>query len=461
MRMKLHKLLILSMLLVAGVSFGGEVYMVAKYGLTGGIVAPLSTTADKVNGRDICPANPTAGCDFANNPGYDGGALENQTDDTYSGDLIVRTNDNFQAIAGWRWHGTADGADEKIVIIGTLPDSGYYEYTVLPGSCDPAESSISADKQMITCVRKDFDKNDAGTYSEDLTFDVHVLGGVPHGAQPGDITFRIEDATGGNASVDDTDNHSLTVTAAPRWNLEKNLYSVRSGREYDADGDGAVEKGWLLDYMFIIETDAVRSEADTANPSIGNESLGKDATIEFADDTSGMPAGSVVTRCSMEGRLDHNDGYNGSRNPLSCIGSGCIYGNSYPERHILVTKDNLPDVTCLQTGDQVAIKLEHVDATLDHYPTKDYYGRDLASGRAVATFVHMGVFVPLEAVQKGHDGVLGTADDGRFSTHNTVTDFDPATPTSNSNFGDETESENDNNKQYTLYYSYGYWNKYF
>jgi hypothetical protein len=223
-----------------------------------GILGALNKTGDKVNGRDICPADPTPGCDFDDDPKFNNNnTVDDPSDDFYTGDLLVRTNDYFEAIAGWTWNGNAGGSEEVVKIAGTLPETNgehYYEWTQLPGSCNPANSSISDDKQTIICERKDFDKNDAGTYSEDLTFNARVKGGTPNGTKPGDITFKIE-ASGADAKEDSTDGNSLTVTASPRWNLQKSMYyTTYAGKEYDIDGDGVKEKGWLLDYKFWVKT---------------------------------------------------------------------------------------------------------------------------------------------------------------------------------------------------------------
>jgi len=476
--MRLHKAikLLLGIVVLSTLTFAGDVYIVTKYGKTGGIVGKINkvdpVNPDLVNGRQICSADPTPGCDFDEDPGYDGGVLEDQTDDTYNGDLLVRTNDVFEAVAGWRWNGQPNdtdpadptGGDEKVTITGTLPANGWYEYTDIPGDCDPTESSISADKHTIICVRKNFDKNDAGTYAEDLKFPVRVLGGTPSGTQPGDINFKLEDATGANVSEDNTDGNSLTVTAAPRWNLEKSAYTYRAGGEYDYDGDGTLDKGWFIDYKFYIESDEVTrggGEVDNVNPIVGNESMGDDATFEFKDVMAQMPANSTVMSCTMNGRSTNEDGYEGGRDPLTCIGAGCIYGDQYPDRHILAAKDEQV-IACTQAapGNDISIKVEHVDATLDHYPTKDYYGRDLPVNRAIAAIGNVYIFVPLESVKKGVDGIEGTADDGEYPTVNKMEDFDPTTPTGHSNFAGETESEKDNHYDMTLYYSAGNWSKY-
>ena len=179
------KMLLLTLLAGGGLLQAGFVNVSTKYGKTGGIVGPLNTTGDKVNGRDICPNDPTPGCDFSDDPGCsNNNTVDDPSDDSYSGELLVRTNDNFEAVAGWTWKGNAGGSEEDVTITGTLPlkdGRAYYEWTQLPGSCNPDGSSISEDKQTIICERKDFDKNDAGTYSEELTFNVRVRGGTSIG----------------------------------------------------------------------------------------------------------------------------------------------------------------------------------------------------------------------------------------------------------------------------------------
>ena len=459
----MNKKILVSMFLCMTVGFSANVNVTTKYGRTGGIVGPINTTTDKVNGREICPNDPTAGCDFSDDPQFNNhNTVDNPTDDSYNGDLLVRTNDNFQAIAGWTWNGTAGGAEEVATITGTLPETNgehYYEWTQLPGSCNPANSSILADKQTIVCERKDFDKNNAGTFSEDVTFNVRVLGGTPSGTQPGDITFKVE-APNATAKEDTTDGYSLTVTAAPRWNLEKSMYTTYAGK---TDPDDPNVKGWIMDYKFYIESDEVTrngGEIDTANPIVGNESMGEDTTFEFTDDMSGLPPHAKVIGCSMNGRYGQQDGYDGSSDPLTCFGSGCIHGSNYPERHILAAKDEQV-ITCTQNGNQVAVKVEHVNGTLDHYPTKDYYGRDLPVNRAIAAIGNIYIFVPLSDVKNGEDDQNGTADDGEYTTNNKLTGFDPTTPTGHSNFAGETESEKDNSYGRTLYYSAGSWDKYY
>ena len=449
-----------------------NVNVTTYYGKTGGIVGVLNTTTQVVNGRTICPANPTIGCDFGDDPLFsNSGTVNDPSDDSYSGDLIVRTNDSFQAVAGWTWNGEAGGEKEKIVIKGTLPSTGIlpdgstgetksYKWDVLPGSCLADESSISADKQTMTCVRKDFDKNDVGTYSEDLPFNVIVKGETLSKTKPGDISFEVS-AVDATTKSDDTDGYSLEVTAAPRWNLQKSMYTYYPNREIDG------VKGWIMDYKFYIEVDEVSGETDNASALVGNESMGKDATFTFKDDLSEVSPNAKLIGCSFKGRYGTQDGYVGSSDPLTYNGTGSIWGDDKSERKILQTADER-EITCTQSGTTIDVTAKHIDATLTDYPKLDYRGYALPVNRGIAAIGSIYVFVPLDDVKPKNQGgnnegesATNSEADGWLKTKNTLTNFDPITPTGNANFGGERESEKDNRYDYTLYYSNGSWDKYY
>ncbi len=444
-----------------------NVNVTTYYGKTGGIVGVLNTTSQVVNGRTICPSNPTVGCDFGDDPLFNNnGTTDDPSDDSYSGDLVVRTNDSFQAIAGWMWNGEAGGAKEKVTIKGTLPSTGIlpdgstgttesYKWDTLPGSCDASESSISADKQTMICVRKDFDKNDVGTYSEDLPFNVIVKGETLSKTKPGDITFEISAEDAPTVS-DDTDGYSLEVTAAPRWNLQKSMYTAVTGYEHNG------VKGWLMDYKFYIEVDEVSGEVDNASALVGNESMGKDATFTFKDDMSELSPNATLVGCSFKGRFTNQDGYVGSADPLTYSGTGSLYATTvtYDARRITQTADERT-INCTQSGSTIDIEAQHIDATLTNYPKLDYVGNALPVNRGIAAIGSIYIFVPLDDVKPQSQGGNNPEEDGWLKTTNSLTNFDPVTPTGNANFGGERESELDNSYSYTLYYSRGSFDKYY
>ena len=446
--------------------YSANVNVTTKYGKTGGIVGVLNTTTQVVNGRTICPVNPTVGCDFGDDPLFsNNGTTADPSDDSYSGDLIVRTNDSFQAVAGWTWNGIAGGTEEKVTIVGTLPSTGKlpdgstgttksYKWDTLPGSCDATESSISADKQTMVCVRKNFDKNDVGTYSEDLPFNVIVKGETLSGTEPGDITFEVSSENAPTVS-DDTDGYSLTVTAAPRWNLQKSMYTYITGQEIDG------VKGWIMDYKFYIEVDEVDGEIDNASALVGNESMGKNATFTFKDDISEVSPNAKLIDCSMEGRYTNRDGYVGSTDPITFNGAGSIYGDGVNSDRKIPQARGEQTITCSQSGTTIDLSVKGVDATLTNYPKLDYAGHALPVNRGIAAIGSIYIFVPLDDVKPQSQGGNNPEEEGWLTTKNHLTNFDPVTPTGHANFGGERESELDNHKNYTLYYSRGSFDKYY
>ena len=443
-----------------------QIDLLTYYGNSGGIVGAINQTTDKINGRIICPSTLTAGCDFSANTGFNNNYTIDSTDDYYTGDLTIRTNDAFTMIAAWSWSRDT-GGDDTVTITGTLPETNgkhYYEWVELTGLCDPTLSSISTDKQIIVCVRKDFDIDNKDNKAEDLALNVRVLGGTPNGATPGDITFSIsaDQATDKN---DSTDGNSLTVTASPRWNLQKGIYKTWPGETMMING--VEKKGWIVDYTFTIESDEVNGEIDSVNPIVGNESMGEDATFSFRDDMSALTPNAVLVDCSMNGRYKERDGYTGSGNPVSCMGAGCLFGHAKDGSGNTTLEDNIralkaeQEITCTQSGSDVSIEVKHVNATLDHYPTKGYYKTLLPVNRAIAAIGSIYIFIPLEDVLLGKDNTLGTGDDGHYTLTNHLKGFDPTTPTGNSNFADEMESETDNSHSLTLYHTQGTWSKYY
>ncbi len=100
-----------------------------------------------------------------------------------------------------------------------------------------------------------------------------MLGGTPNGATPGDISFEV---SGQNATTvsDDTDGYSLTVTASPRWNLQKGLYRSYTGMTYVANSFTCEARGTSVTSVctYDVAENRVRWEGDIApDPGGTNE----------------------------------------------------------------------------------------------------------------------------------------------------------------------------------------------
>ena len=247
--------------------------ILTKYGETGGLVGDLNTVGDTVNGRIICPGvntynNDNPGCDMSADSGFNDNGTSDSSDDFYTGDLIVRTNDSFQVIAGYNWTSENRSFEtDQITLTGTLPSGTGFIWDAIPAICDSDFSSIEDEGKTIHCIRKDFDTVQAASFSEDLPFIVRVEGNARNGSTPGDIQFTITDLNNSPAASDGArdgqDNNLIKVTASPRWNIEKSGFTVQPGKT-DEDGN----PGWWMWYNFTIEVDEIDQETDTANPKL-------------------------------------------------------------------------------------------------------------------------------------------------------------------------------------------------
>ena len=437
--------------------------LVTKYGATGGLAGNFNQVGDQVNGRQICPQvndynNNAPGCDMSGDAGFQEGPTVAPDDDYYTGDLIVRTNDSFELIAAWSWLGNAGGNEEQVTLTGTLPSGTGFIWDGIPGSCNAALSELSADRKVITCVRKDFDTNDVGSYAEDFVFAVKVEGNAVNGSVPGDITITIDDPTGSGPVTDGVrdgnDANLLKVTAAPRWNIDMHggpgYYTTRYGAEDDSG-----QPGWELWYNFTVEVDEVDGETDSAiNPALGNEALkgGSDATVNFQVDLNTIsPNAKLVTWSSntsfspVSNACDM-DTYTNSDEPYPALNV------SHPERSIPVAAGEM-GVTCDQAANQVvSVEVTGIDGTLTDAPVRNRNGGALPVNRKIAAIGLMRVFVPLSDVQDAG---------GTLTTRNCITNFDPVGISGGANFGGARESETDNCREITLYASAGWWDKNF
>lgn len=428
--------LIFLFLFLVSAAHAETVQIVTYYGKTGGMFGDgkLNIVGNKINGINTCPSvnnnsNNVPGCDMTFDSGYDKKNPNNPADDTYTGDLIVRTSDLFELYAGWSVNGTS----APITLSSTLPANKGVKWERLPPSCKTG-SSISADGLTIACVRSAYDKNGIGSYSEDLPFHVKVLPSTQNGVQPGALNFTI---TGPSATnTDTTETHSITITAAPKWNIQKSLYNVSEGQTHNG------VKGYILRYLYYLEADEVVNEIDTASAVLGNESLGKNFTLEFDDNVSQLSTNAELITCKMD--------YSGGGDPFPS------YNATYPERSVATPLANMTQ-TCTQTGGKgttVHVKHTGIDASLEHVPTKNRGGGVTPLTRSTIAVGSIEIFVPDSDVQGGDPRAEYNAgnDYGFLDTINTLTTFDPISISGQSNFGSATESTNDNTRNQRLYY---------
>ena len=433
--MNLKIKVILASLLISGSLYATDpvITIVTSFSKTGGIYGDgkLSVVGGKVNGVDICPSantnsNTVPGCDMEQDPGYSDNGTTDPHDDKYTGDLIIRTNDIFEMNVAW--NGT--GVDNPITLSSTLPSfdgKNYLRWEPLPSSCK-AGSSISADGLTLTCVRT----NDAHiSYSEDSPFYVKVKGNTPNDIKTGPISFTIS-TDGLESKSDDTDGYGLTVTASPKWNIEKKYVTYYANKRNDIDG-------YIIRYAYLLEADEVKGEEDTTSAVMGNEALGKNITLDFTDDVSKISPNAELVSCAVSGASTSYEPY-----PW--------YNSSHPERSVGSLKEDL-NVTCSQSGGkgtEVSVVYSGIDASLEHVATKTGSGRNLPATRLALASGVINIFIPLTDINTTDNAKSN--DTYQLTTTNTITSFDPDSISGQSNFGDKTESIKDNSVNLTLTY---------
>ncbi|MEB8432362.1 SpaA isopeptide-forming pilin-related protein [Cocleimonas sp. KMM 6892] len=436
-------LILFTLLVISPQVFAENLKVVSYYGKTGGIVGDgsLNAVGQLVNDVNICPSpndnnNAVPGCDFDDDPGYQVNDINDPTDDTYNGDLIVRANDQFQVFAGW----SVNGGNEPVTITAVLPSSSVapgpivsnpLRWAGVPGSCAQALSSISPDGLTLTCVRSNY--TTAPAYSEDIPFNVVVKGGTPNGTTPGDISITI-DSDNGTAFQDDV-GESIIVTAAPRWNIEKSYYTI--SRNYQHNG----VVGDLIWYIYRLEVDEVPGATDTTSSVLGNESLGKDFKLEFTDDLSRVSPNAELVDCNMN--------YEAAGSPWP------FYYAAAPERGTATPKATMVQ-TCTQAsgpGTPISLVHDHIDTSLDHIPTIARNGiTAIPVTRAIATSGIIRIFVPQTDVIAGIN-TTDTTGPNELRTVNEYSSFDPVSISGQSNFGSQAESIEDNDYPITLRYT--------
>ncbi len=376
---------------------------------TGGVSDPINTVGESYNGTDICPLNPTAGCDFD------------------VSDNVVRTHD----IVVYKFAYNVLGGDaDNVTISSTLPLG--YVWDVLPGYCGAATgtgtpSSLSGDGIAAPSVMVCNIGSETSGAAVDLLFNVKVLGD----RQDGD-SFSV---SGGLTAEDpDSDEHcdekdlteEVVITAAPRFNLQKRNYSY-----YPYTHNG--QRGVRLVYKYRIGT------VDT--PLSGNASVDPSLPITWIDDVSGISPNAEL---------------------ISCLARR--HGNGEPYRTLAIAPAGMEDravsdsgtLVCSQpggAGTPINMTLTGADTTLSHYPDKTVNGNALAVTEKIAAVGRIYIFIPLAEVRDAPGGSL--------NVENCMTGFDPVSAAGTSNFGNLTESEHDNCTNMTVIAGGYGWSKYF
>ncbi len=364
-------------------------------------------------------------------------------DDTYTGDLVVRTSDLFELYAGWAVNGTSD----PITLTSTLPAGKGLAWAALPSSCkgkNTGLSSISADGLTLTCLRRNYDKNGIGSYSEDLPFNIKVLADTKNGVVPGELSFTITGPTA--TTTDTTEGNSIVITAAPKWNIQKSYYTYVKNQTVNG------KKGYIVKYMYYLEADEVINEIDSASAVLGNEALGENFTLEFDDNVeyyqivNGSRTTNTLALPNAE-LVGCGATYSASSDPYPA------YNTATPERSVASKAADMT-ISCTQAGGvgtPIHIKHTGIDASMKHVPTQSQTGSILPLSRSTIAIGNIEVFIPNDDIL-AYGNSNPANDSGILYVKNSITSFDPNSISGQSNFAALKESSNDNFADAQLYY---------
>lgn len=327
-------------------------------------LATLNTTADKLNGINVCSTNPTPGCDFSQNNG------------------IVRTNDSVV----YSYDYSVNGLAEDITLTATAPMGT--TWNVLPAFCLSGSSLNTGDgvatASVITCKRG---IQTLGT-AESLPFTATVLGSTNNAT-----ILTASGSVSGPTSVTATATApTVTVSAAPHFNLRQTYSNYAAYRLNSV-------VGYRIEYRAMIETYDDSVPAAYA-PRYGSAALS--TPITFTDVVSQISPNAVLQSCAKISDTSGSGGGNGGT------------------------------ITCTQSaaGQDIAVSVANANTTLSQWTTPPSDNRMLAGSYQIF------VFIPATDVANAPGQSLATT--------NTLTNFDPNSTASQSNFDTAVESITDN-----------------
>jgi uncharacterized repeat protein (TIGR01451 family) len=314
---------------------------------SGGITQPVDAVGATVGGVNVCPANPSPGCDFSTT------------------DNIVRTHD----IVEYNLNYNNSGTDSNVVVTLAAPIGAVWDS--LPGFCG-AGSSISNNPAPVTggnsgvTVASTITCNlgNKTNQSESLPFRMRTLGVFNETALTPTATITSTQTPTINATLP-----TSVVTAAPRLDLRKTGGQATPVFGTFTDVNGNSIQGVEIQYaLSLVVPDSGR---------VGSSPLDTGA-LNLNEILSTLPAGSAITGCSATTA-------NNTQQP------GPTYGN--PSRTVL----NSGTLTCTQPGGpgtNGSLNWSGINTTLNSIPAQTVSGTALPGGIAYAAVATVSIVVP-------------------------------------------------------------------
>ncbi len=323
----------------------------------------------------------------------------------------------------------------------------------LPPACQPG-SGIAPDGHSVEC---NIGSVVAGTTAF-VTLQVEADNSVPNGYRYAIVYEVCERAGDGSweVQVPPIQSESVTTSSAPRYDLWKRRAHNRGPFPMPVGGPGtAGDVGVVIQYavgMLGGDGDArgLSMLAEYDQDLNGNGSI--DNVVTITDDISpiaggagpyGTPAGSYLFDFGNLGDgCGSNYGTN-SRGELNMWGDqprgqighdGGTIANATPDSGVW---------DCSQAGTTITTTITGADFRGQSFPSTTANGAGMSADQKWFASGWFAVWIPIEAIENGPDGVPDTADDGEYLSSDTLGTFDGNDIWGASNYGGGTEPTED------------------
>ncbi len=325
------------------------------------------------------------------------------------------------------------------------------QFVQLPPGCS---GNTGPDNQTLTCSIGSV-LNGTTAF---INAEVKTSGSVPNGTRFG-IKYTVCDLDDNDDIVVETDpffSDPITNASAPRYDLWKHGASRNTPRVLPASDPRNTTGEDQIGVVYGIRTGIVAGGGDPRGLSIlgdydengdGVIDPGDDANgngvidpnvVTFTDDISGFPAGSLLYDWGAHGGCGYA-GQNSLDYGAVPLGKADIWGQYRS------TSDS-GNYSCTQTGTNIDVTITNADWGPDEFPDTHWTGGAIAADQTWFSSGWLEIWIPIEQIELGPDGIEGTDDDGEYPTSDTLTNFDPTDTDGLSNYGSGTEpTEDDQN----------------
>ncbi len=389
--------------------------------------------------------------DSDNNPG----------NDTDGANGIIRSHDSLLMEV---FYNTDSGGATDLNFSSILPDGLVWDNVPAAAALDSRTMVFDSvtglpggDMRGIVAYLPDV----AGTFTSSVTFEARALGG-PQGMALNDVQFEV--ASNENPVAIETESHDFVLSSAANMDIQLLIPTFR-GVHTDAAGavDGVVytySVGILGDHPTRTGTDAVKGSApieDNFTFDLDLSNVTPNATIFDWGPSLGGNAelgGDGITR-------------NYERFTTAAGGTSTYWSRStYPAGQTGEAGSSVwtPEHSTPDSGDWTIInsagsvftaQVSGADTTGSHFPDFGAGNRVLPAGENWFTSAQVSVWIPIDDILPGADGISGTPDDGVLTITPEITNFDPDDAYGiTNNFGSgvgEIEDTSNNDYEHTIF----------